>query len=165
MLPMWFRAILRRQPFSSSLSRKLIFRPSQERSFHNFRAQSLPIFVILPKYSNQCDFVRFGDANLFRVAYRTPYYPGPPESAPFIIFACDCFQYSLFGLNMLPMRFCAILRRQPFPSSLSRTLISRPSRESSFYNFCARLLGIFVYWPKFAARAISYDSEMATFFE
>ena len=39
---------------------------------------------------------------------------------------------------MLPVRFRAILRWQPFSSSLLCTLKSRPSRELSFYNFRAR---------------------------
>ena len=52
-----------------------------------------------------------------------------------MIFASDHFQYSLFVLNMLPARFHAILRRQPFSHTQSRTLISRPSREAPFIIF------------------------------
>ena len=78
--------------------------------------------------------------------------------------AHDRFQYSLFGLNMLRVRFRAILRRQHFSSSLSRTLISRHSRERAFSNFRARPLPIFVIWPKYATSAISRDSETATVF-
>ena len=65
---------------------------------------------------------------------------------------------------MLPVGFRAILRRQPFSSGLSRTLISRPSRERSFYNFRGRSLPMIVIWPKYAKRPISHDSETATFF-
>ena len=81
-----------------------------------------------------------------------------------MFFERNRFQDSLFGLNMLPVRFRTILRRQPFSSSLSRTLISRPSQECSFYNFRARQLTIFAIWPKYATRAISRNSETATFF-
>ena len=65
---------------------------------------------------------------------------------------------------MLPIRFRAILRRQPFSSSLSRKLISRPSRERSFYNFRMRWLPIFVIWLKYATCVISRDSETENFF-
>ena len=85
-------------------------------------------------------------------------------STPFIILTCNRFEYLLFGINILPMRFRAILRRQPFSSSLSLTLISRPSQKRSFYNFCTRPLLIFVIWPKYATHAISRDSKTATFF-
>ena len=76
----------------------------------------------------------------------------------------DHFQYSLFGLNMLPMQFCTILGWQPFSSILSRTLISSLSRERSFYKCRARPLPAIVIWPKYATRVILRDSETATFF-
>ena len=65
---------------------------------------------------------------------------------------------------MPPVQFRVILRRQPFSRAQLRTLISQPSRECSFYNFRARPLLIFVIWPKYAAYAISRDSEVTTFF-
>ena len=76
----------------------------------------------------------------------------------------DCFRYSLFGLNMLPVRFHGFLRCQPFSRAQLRMLISRPSREHSFYNFRMRPLPIFVIWPKYATHVISRDFETATFF-
>ena len=51
MLPMRFRAILRQRPFSRALPFTLISQPTQEHSFYNFRAQSLPIFVIWAKFA------------------------------------------------------------------------------------------------------------------
>ena len=65
---------------------------------------------------------------------------------------------------MLPVRFRTILRWQPFSRAQSHTLISWPTRERFFYNFRARLLPIFVIWPKYTTHAISRDSETATFF-
>ena len=62
------------------------------------------------------------------------------------------------------MRFRAILRWQPFSLAQSRMLISWPYRERSFYNFPARLLTIFVIWPKYSTLAISCDCETTTFF-
>ena len=144
MPPTRFRVIRRRLPFSREQLRMLISRPYWELSFYNFRAQPL--------------------------------------------------QYSLFGLNMLPVQFRAILRRQsfslawPFPIFViwhkyatcaisrdsematfsheqSHMLISRPSRERSFYNFHARPLPKFIFWPKYAAHAISQDAQTASFFE
>ena len=94
-----------------------------------------------------------------------PFFPAKrPKSALFKIFAGDRFQYSLFGLNMLPVRFRAILRWQPFSRTQLRTLISRPSQERYFYNLRTRPLPIFVIWPKYDTRVISRDSETATFF-
>ena len=90
-------------------------------------------------------------------------YPGPTGRAPFIIFARDRFQYSLFGLNMIPVPFPVIQRRQPFSCAQLRIRISQPSRECSFYNFRVQLLPIFVIWPKYAPHAISHDSETAIF--
>ena len=86
-------------------------------------------------------------------------------SAPSIIFAGDRFKYSLFCLNMLAVQFHANLRRQPFSRMQSRTLISRPSWEHSFYNFHTRPLPIFVIYPKYTTGAILRDSMKATFFE
>ena len=43
-------------------------------------------------------------------------------------------------------------------------LISWPSRESTFYNFCAWPLSKFVIWSEYATCAISRDSGMTTFF-
>ena len=51
MLPVRFRAILRRQLFSHAQSCTLLSRPSRERSINNFRARPLPIFLIWPKYA------------------------------------------------------------------------------------------------------------------
>ena len=65
---------------------------------------------------------------------------------------------------MLPVRFRAIPRRQPFSRAQSRTLISRLSWERSFYSFLARPLPTIVIWPKKGTRAIPRDSEMATLF-
>ena len=69
---------------------------------------------------------------------------------------------------MLPVQFHAILRQHPFSHTQSRTLISRPSREGSFYNFRARPLLIIVLWQpflrKYVTHAILCDIEMATFF-
>ena len=48
---MRFRAILRRQPFSRTKSSTQLSQSSQERSFFNFHAQPLPIFVIWPVYA------------------------------------------------------------------------------------------------------------------
>ena len=64
---------------------------------------------------------------------------------------------------MLPVQFRLILRRQPSSSSISRSLISRPSLERSFYNFRARPHPIIVIWPIYATWAISRNSERATF--
>ena len=86
------------------------------------------------------------------------------RESSFIIFERDRFQYSLFGLNMLPVRFRTILRQQPFSRAKSRKLISVPSWEHSFYNFHARPFPIFVIWPKFATYEISRDSDTVTFF-
>ena len=63
---------------------------------------------------------------------------------------------------MLPVRFRTFLRQQQFLRTQTPTLISRPSRECSYYNFRARGLPIFVSWPKYATRAILRDSEKAT---
>ena len=106
--------------------------------------------------------MRFQDGNPFRIAYCSRKYPGPPGSAPIIISARDRIQYSLFDLNILPVLFHAILRRQPFSHAQLRTLIPRQPRECSFYNFHARPLLIIVIWPKYATCAISNDSETAT---
>ena len=43
-------------------------------------------------------------------------------------------------------------------------LIYQPSRERSFYNFHAPPLPMIVLWCKYATRAISRNSETATFF-
>ena len=51
MLPMRFRTILRRKHFSRAQLPALISQPTQERSFYNFHARPLPIFVIWPKYA------------------------------------------------------------------------------------------------------------------
>ena len=92
------------------------------------------------------------------------YIPAPPGSAPFIIFVRERFQYSLFGQNMLLLRFHTILRRKHLSCAQSRTLISSPSQERSSYNFRARPFPIFVNWPKYATCVISRDFESATFF-
>ena len=65
---------------------------------------------------------------------------------------------------MLPVHFHAILRRQPFSRAQSCMLISLPSRERSYYNFCVRPLAIFVIWPKYPTSAISCNFEITTFF-
>ena len=80
-----------------------------------------------------------------------------------MIFMRDHFQYSLCGLSMLPVQFCAILRWQTFSHAQTRTLVSRITCERSFNNFCAQPHPIFVIWPKYATRAIRGDSETATF--
>ena len=108
-----------------------------------------------------CDFAQFRDGNLFHVPNHAHKCPGPLGSTPIIIFAYDHFQYSLFGLNILPMRFRAILRWQPLSRDHSRTLISR---GCSFSNFHARSLATFVIWLKYATRVISCDSETTTSF-
>ena len=110
------------------------------------------------------DVTRFYDGNLFRAHNLACLYPSSPRSAPCISFHRDCFQYSLFGLKMLPMRFRTILIWQLFLRIQSPTLISHPIWERTFDNFRALPLPIFVIWPKHATSAISYDSKMATFF-
>ena len=111
-----------------------------------------------------CDFLRFWDGNFFRMPNLACYYAGPPKSEKFIIFARDHFKYSLFSQNMLPVQFHAILRRQPLSRAQLRTLISRLSRELSFYHFPTQPHWIFVIWHKCDTRAISRDSVTATFF-
>ena len=159
MLPVQFRAILRRRPFSRAQSRL----PTWERSFYNFRMRLLPIFVIWPTYTN-CAISRNSEtATSFARLFAHANISAPPQSAPSIIFGRDVFQYSLFGLNILPVRFRAINRRQPFLRTQSCTLISRLSQKCTFCNFLARLHPIFVIWPKYATRAISHDSDTVTF--
>ena len=63
------------------------------------------------------------------------------------------------------MRFHVILYEQPFSRAQSRMLISQTSQEGSFNYFLTRPLPIFVIWPKYATRAISHDSDTATFFK
>ena len=88
----------------------------------------------------------------------------PRGRAPFIIFARDCFHYSLFGQNMLSVRIPVILRGQAFSRAQSCTLISRPPQERSIYNFRVRPLPIFIIWPKYAIHTISRDYDTSTFF-
>ena len=160
MLLVRFRVILRWQPISSSLSRTLISRLSRERSFYNFRAQLFPIFVIWPKYATRAIPRDFKTATFFT----RPIAHTNILANSFIIFTRDRFQYSLFGLNMLPVRFRAIMRRQTLSRAQLCTLISWPSRDRSFYKIPTRPLPIFVVWPTYAARTISHESETATFF-
>ena len=65
---------------------------------------------------------------------------------------------------MLHVRFRVIMRGQPFSRAQSHTLKSHTSWERSFYNFRVAPLLIIVIWPKYATRAISHDSDTATFF-
>ena len=81
-----------------------------------------------------------------------------------MIFALDRFQYSLFVINILLVRLRVILRRQPLSRTQSRTLISRPSRVRSIYNFRTQPFPIFVIYPEYASRAISRDSETESLF-
>ena len=142
----------------------LISPPLRERSFYNFRAQPFPIFVIWPKYAKHAILRDSEMATSFARPFAHANIPAPLRSSPFIVFVHDHFQYSLFGLNMLLVRFRAILRRQPFSRAQSHTLLSRPSRKRSIYNFRTRPHPIFVIWPKYATRAIPRDSKTATFF-
>ena len=43
-------------------------------------------------------------------------------------------------------------------------LISRPSQERFFYNFSAQQFPIFIFWHKYATRAIPREHETATVF-
>ena len=159
---MLFRVILRWQPFS----RTLISRPSLVSSFSNFHPRPLSIFIIWPKYathtisrdSKTATFFAYPIAQANILSFREC------GSAPRIIFARNCCQYSLFGLNMLLVRFRAFSRPQPFSHAQSCMLISRPSEGHSFYSFRAHPLPIFVIWSKYATQAIPRDFEMATLF-
>ena len=137
MLPVRCRAILRWQPFSSILLRTLISWPYQVCSFYNFRARLHQIFVIWPKYTTRAISRDSRTATLSARPISHANIPGLSKSAHFKIFTRDRFQYSLFGLNMLPVRFHTILRWQHFSRAQSCSLTSRPSREHYFYNFRA----------------------------
>ena len=64
---------------------------------------------------------------------------------------------------MLPRRFRAILRRQPFSHAQSRMFMSQPPRELYFFNLHGRSLPIFIIWPKYATHPILCDFERQPF--
>ena len=80
------------------------------------------------------------------------------------IFAHDHFQYYLFWLMMLLVRFRANLRLQLFSRARSCSLICCCSWEHSFLNFWGRSHPILFILPNDATGAISRISETATFF-
>ena len=164
MLLVRFLAILRWQPFSSSLSRTLIYRPTRERSYYNFCALPLPIFIIWPKYATRTiswDSARatflarvIAHANIPAPWERSFYYFRPRLLSVFVIWP----KYATYARSRDS-------KRATFSREQSHMLISWSSRECSIYNFRARPLLIFVIRPKYAARAISRNSEMTSPFE
>ena len=164
MLSVRFHAIMWRQPFSSSFSHTLISRPSRERSCYNFRAQRLPIFVIWHKYATHV-ISRYSKTTIFYARANT--HTNIPALPGALLYNFHGIPLPIINIcsNMLPVRFRAILKWKRFSHAQSPPLISWLSRERSFNNFRARHPPIFAFWPRYATRAISRDSEMATFFE
>ena len=123
MLPVRFLVILRWLSFSRVQARTLISWPSRERSFYNFSVRPLPKLVIWPKYAIRAISRDSEKATPFARPIALANIPFPPDSAPFIIFVRNRFQYSLFGLYMLLVRFrddnlfCAPTHTHKYPDS------------------------------------------------
>ena len=163
MLPVQFRAIQRQQPFSRAQSHRLISRHSRERSFYNFGARPLSIFVIWFKYATRAIMYDSETATSSNSLSPTLIYK-PSWERFFYNFRAQLLPIIVICLNMLLVRFQTILKWQPFLRMQSRTLISQSPREHSFYNFRERPLPIIVNWCKYATRAITCNSKTATFF-
>ena len=120
--------------------------------------------ISMAKWCYWSDFVQFWDSKLFRAHAHTRLFVVAPDSSPFSIFARGHFQYYLFGLMMLLVRFRAILRHEPFSRARWRSSTCRCSRVHSFLNCHARSLPILFIWPNDATGAISRNSETPTIF-
>ena len=163
MLPVRFRAILRRQPFSSSLSLRLISRPFRERSFYNLHGRPLLIINICSEYVT-CMISHDSETATFFARAIAHANSRPSRERSIYNFCARPLPIFVIWPKYLSVQFHAISRRQPLSHAQSLMQISQPSRERSFHNFRARPLPIFFIWPKYATRAISCDSKTATFF-